>query len=307
MKLFGFVCLVVWAITAYCGWNLSSIEETEMLARTIHCCFQGRIRLKSECFSEEDGEFNRLVVVAYKDEKGNPQFPYRIRLERNGVVKESFCLIDCEMDCRSKAKWLLSERNLILENCVTNIFSSSDPSLTKLLSTRETNGVLYVEIHPPCELLHKTVNNVEVVADDAFESIPYFGDVIRQRWADWDHGLILHRNQSELMRTTNAVKRICAWAVYAAGTMRDTRRDLGEAFRRKKCVKIRIWNEGTEENRTNALCVASIALEHLDKGLVCRNIDVERGGEALTVKCGVGTHGEGVCIIFDGCETLIFP
>lgn len=306
MRLLAFICLTILAGSSYGGWDLNSAEKEELLARTIHCCFRGRVRLRSDCFSDVDGEFDRLVVVACKDEMEHPCFPYRIRLERNGIAKELFCFVDDEVEWESKVQMLLSERNLILENCVTNAFTSAEPSLPRLVAKSETNGVLYVEIHPPCELLHKTVNNVEVVADDAFESIPYFGDVVRQQWADWDHGLILHRNQSELMRTTNAVKRICAWAVYAAGTMRDTRRGLGEAFRRKKCVKIRIWNEGTEENRANALCVASIALEHLDKGLVCRNIDVERGGEALTVKCGVGTHGEGVCIIFDGCETLIF-
>ena len=74
-----------------------------------------------------------------------------------------------------------------------------------------------------------------------------------------------------------------------------------------KNIKLRIWDEGVEMNRVNALCIASIAIGHSNDGLLCRGLDVARGGESLTVRCGVGAHGAGVYINFDGCEILIFP
>ena len=234
MKLFVLISILVLTDISYCGWSLATVEEKELLAQTVYCQFMGRLRLMSECFTDVDGEFDRLVVMAFKDEKGNPVFPYRIRLERKEFAKEAFCYVDDELDLKSKTQCHLFERNLILGNCVTNFFEPTNPSLSALLVVGETNGVTYVEMRSPCDLLGKEMDIVEVSGTDLIETIPYFGDVVRQRWADRDCELVLHRQRAELMKTTDSKKRICAWAVYSAGTARDTRRRLDDAVKRKK-------------------------------------------------------------------------
>lgn len=308
MRLPVLISVLVLANVSFGGWDLTTSEERDLLAQTIHCQFVGRLRLTTDCFSDIDEEYGRFVFMALKDENGRAVFPYRIRLERGEIAKEAFCYIADELDWKSKALSIISERNLILENCVTNSFDRSNPSMATALVVGETNGVTYIEVVPPCSLLGgKVLTVAEVPGNDVLEHLPYFGDVVRQQWADLDDELILGRHMSELMRAADVKKRICAWAIYSAGGRWDTRHCVGDAAKRKKKIKIRVWNEGVEMNRENALCVASIDLECSENGLLFKDIDVERGAESLTVKCGEGVHGAGVRIVFDGSELLIFP
>jgi hypothetical protein len=307
-----------WQASAKC-WDLSEEEKNSIRADTL--CYSignsGYFELDMCRGCGYDGEFDRLEVIAMKDEKGSPVLPYRVKVFKGEGVRE-IALVP-----RESRAWKTS---------VERMFVSQDPMIgigelgaardegnavaDGIAQVERTNGLRRITLLAPRYFVGLVAFNVEGEGCDV--SIAGAGTRTIPQWHIFDDGLtIKHMNcvlmepESKFIGFFSHKKYICSWALYQSEESKSGWEERASGKENRFVLNVRIWKASDELTRANALCIARAqgCLKIADEDVI--KTEFEKGGDRLRVDLDKGPLGETSRIMrlrFEGLVTSVhFP
>lgn len=294
----GIVLALSSAMAIAQGWDFSVDEVAALRSGTLRYAIEKPGSLVLDMCSRSEGEFDRLEVIALKNEQGQPALPYRIRMFTGEVVRESAVVPHKNLTWNNPVEMFFLDQNPFpsiksiggsgddgkaVSDGIARVEEENGRRKVTLLSSRFDDGFLVLN----------------VPRDGSRDAIPGLGVRIVPQWPIFDDGLMLRQRHSELMRSDAKFfkffptkKYICSWAMYEVEEPNSGWVESSTGKEHPFVIRVRVWRSEDEPTRANALCIARVVGCAKINGNDVLKIDYEKGREDFTVKMLKGSLGE---------------